>query len=75
MDRRSFLRAAGVGAGAALIGASTLSTDAKSNTTNTQTKTTDIVTEKKTMKIILAADPIALELKDGILAHVKEERA
>lgn len=25
------------------------------------------------MKIILAADPIALELKDGILAHIKEK--
>ena len=72
MDRRSFLQAASAGVGVALIGANPLSAETTSNQKNPQTESTNIK-ENQTMKIILAADPIALELKDAILAHIKEK--
>jgi len=63
--RRGFL----ANSAAAAVAAGTLAGAAN---VNAQEKT-KMVTAKEVKKVLLAADPIALTLKDGIIAHLKEK--
>ena len=68
MERRDFLKAIGTTAAAAslatgVLASESIAADAESNTTQ----------KDHSMKIVVAADPFALDLKDAVIAHLKEK--
>ena len=68
MERRDFLKAIGTTAAAASFAAGVFASEsiaAESESTITR--------EDHSMKIVIAADPFALELKDALIAHLKEK--
>ena len=68
MERRDFLKAIGTTAAAASLATGVLASEsiaAEPASTTTQ--------KDHSMKIVVAADPFALELKDAVIAHLKEK--
>lgn len=73
MNRRNFIQATAAvfGSGAFVLGASDQESQALAEPVpNPQSSTTK---EKPVMKIVLAADPFAVQLKDAVVAHLKSE--
>ena len=66
MDRRMFLKSAAAGSALPLVFGEALHTLADENNSVTPTSV-------PAMKIVIAADPFALTLKDALIAHLKEK--